>query len=680
MGYLGLGGSGDYAMETVVAFDSTQEQPNSLNKQIVAVVNDTDFYTGFFGLGMQSFSFHSGVAQSPIAALADRDGTIGGHSYGYTAGAYYVGTSGTPLSLTLGGYDENRFEHHDISFRLNSTTYHPEVQIKSITASVANLDEAPTSWQWTSFALSSVDESVTAVIDSSTPFLWLPSSICDRFADAFNLTWNEALGLYLFDDYNLGRFRSSQDLSVNFTLASIDNANDSSEPHDQRDVNITISANAFIQTLRYPSMKAMSYRAPPVHYFPLRRVNDGGKIIIGRTFMQEAYLITDYDMRTFSVHQARFPDDPLRNTSIKATPSGNRPHAPHKEHNGLTRDAVAGIVVGASVLGMAIIMMVWWMLRKKKVQGRGDGQPEPPRTQATGLLLRGPKTFPWLKFRIGNPRDQFSPSPYSSKGYDTPSPQPLPAVQYGPKHLRSNGAEFGPEDIMAYEIARMGLGPLPPDLEYDLSSPSMQDHVNGNRAVDPTAYHRPFPGHIGPDARFTASQSPDDYSDGSTSPMTPYGDLRGEWAHNMSQFPSSQPLVPPQPRARPEHTLAPSDPNPNYTLRSAPSHGSLMHPSTPIQRRPIDSDNVICLGPLPPNIRLPYQTYPSSMPPPAEPWGVDLIDPPTIPSLDRQHRASTTDTLGSNYTVDEEGRWRIHGSDIVHIPQPPERRYSWEDS
>ncbi|RYP75751.1 hypothetical protein DL771_002238 [Monosporascus sp. 5C6A] len=679
MGYLGLGGNGDYAMETVVAFDSTQGKRNSLNKQIVAVVNDTDYTTGFFGLGMQSFSFESGVAQSPIVALADRDDTIGGHSYGYTAGAYYAGTSGTPLSLTLGGYDENRFEPHDISFRLNSSTYHPEVRIRSITASVASLDEAPTSWQSTSYALSSIDESVTAVIDSSTPFLWLPSSICDRFADAFNLTWDETLRLYLFDDDNLGRFRSSQDLSVTFTLSSIDDTNDSSEPLDQRDVNITISPNAFIQTLRYPSMRAVNYQAPPVPYFPLRRVNDGGNIIIGRTFMQEAYLITDYDMRTFSVHQARFPNDPLRNTSIKTIPSGSRPQGPLTEYNALTREAVAGIVVGASVLGMAIIMTVWWMLRKRNVQGRRAGQPEPPRAQATGLLSRIPKRLAWLKFRKGT-LDQFSPSPYPSKGYNTPSPQPLPAVQYGPRHLRSNYAEFGPEDIMAYEIARMGLGPLPPDLEYDLSSPSMQEHANGDQAEDLTAYHRPSPGDMGLDSRFTASQSPADYSDGSTSPMSPYSDIRGEWAHNLSQYPSSQPLVPLQQKARTEHTLAPSDPNPNSTLRSAPSYGSLLPPSTPIQRWPIDSDNVVCLGPLPPGVRLPYQTYPSSMPPPAGPPCVDLMDPPTIPSLDRRHRASTTDTLGSNYTVDEESRWRIHGSDIVHIPQPPERRYSWEDS
>ncbi|RYP54650.1 hypothetical protein DL768_000586 [Monosporascus sp. mg162] len=677
--YLGLGGNGEYAMETVVAFDSTQEQPNSLNKQIVAVVSDTDYYPGFFGLGMHSFSFESGVAQSPIASLADRDGTIGSHSYGYTAGAYYAGASGTPLSLTLGGYDENRFEHHDISFRLNSSTYHPEVQIRSITASVANLDEAPTSWQSTSYALSSIDESVTAVIDSSTPFLWLPTSICDRFADAFNLTWNETLRLYLFDDNNLGRFRSSQDLSVTFTLSTIDDKNDSSEPLDQRDVNITISQNAFIQTLRYPSMEAISDQAPPVPYFPLRRVNDTGKIVIGRTFMQEAYLITDYDMLTFSVHQARFPNDPLRNTSIKAISSGNRPHGPEEDHDGLTRDAVAGIVVGASALGMVIIMMVWWMLRKKKVQVRRAGQPEPPRTQATGLLPRTPKRFPWLRFTKGA-RNRFSPTPYSFKGYDTPTPQPLPAAQYGPRHLKPNGAEFGPEDFMAYEIARMGLGPLPPDLEYGISSPSMQEHVNGNQAVDPTTYHRPSPGDMGLDSRFTASQSTDDHSDWSSSPMSPYGDPRGEWAHNMSQFPSSQVMVPPQPEAQPKPTLAPSDPNPNFTLPSAHSYGSLIPLSTPIQRRPIDSDNVVCLGPLPPNIRLPYQTYLSSMPPPAGPRGVDLMDPPTIPSLDRQHRASTTDTLGSNYTVDEESRWRIHGSDIVHIPQLPERRYSWEDS
>ena len=89
LNYLGLGGNGDYAMETVVVYDSVRRWQTSFNKKIVAGINDTGYYTGFFGLGITPGRFNNVVAQSPIAALVEQDGIIPSHSYGYTAGAYY---------------------------------------------------------------------------------------------------------------------------------------------------------------------------------------------------------------------------------------------------------------------------------------------------------------------------------------------------------------------------------------------------------------------------------------------------------------------------------------------------------------------------------------------------------------------------------------------------------------
>lgn len=87
--YLGLGGNGDYAMETVVVYDSVRRWQTSFQKQVVAGINETGYYTGFFGLGITPGRFDSVVAQSPIAALVEQSGIIPSHSYGYTAGAYY---------------------------------------------------------------------------------------------------------------------------------------------------------------------------------------------------------------------------------------------------------------------------------------------------------------------------------------------------------------------------------------------------------------------------------------------------------------------------------------------------------------------------------------------------------------------------------------------------------------
>jgi hypothetical protein len=89
LNYLGLGGNGDYAMETVVVYDSVTRRQTTLAKQVVAGINATSYYTGFFGLGITPGRFNDVVVQSPIATLVEQDGVIPSHSYGYTAGAFY---------------------------------------------------------------------------------------------------------------------------------------------------------------------------------------------------------------------------------------------------------------------------------------------------------------------------------------------------------------------------------------------------------------------------------------------------------------------------------------------------------------------------------------------------------------------------------------------------------------
>lgn len=95
--YLGLGSNGDYAMETVSAYDDIRKQETSLTEQLVAGINDTDYYIGYFGLGVNDSSFKDVVASGPIAVLAEKT-VIGSQSYGYSAGAYY-GKCSKPISI-----------------------------------------------------------------------------------------------------------------------------------------------------------------------------------------------------------------------------------------------------------------------------------------------------------------------------------------------------------------------------------------------------------------------------------------------------------------------------------------------------------------------------------------------------------------------------------------------------
>jgi hypothetical protein len=85
----GIRANGDYGMETVVVYDSVRRWQTSFNKLLVAGINDTTAYTGFFGLGITPGNFGGVLAQGPISSLVEQSGTIPSHSYGYTAGAYY---------------------------------------------------------------------------------------------------------------------------------------------------------------------------------------------------------------------------------------------------------------------------------------------------------------------------------------------------------------------------------------------------------------------------------------------------------------------------------------------------------------------------------------------------------------------------------------------------------------
>ncbi len=566
---------------------------------------------------------------------------------------------------------------------------------------MTDVEKTPAPWPATSVTLSSFNESTTALIDSTTPYLWLPSSTCDRFALAFNLTWDETFGLYLFPDADsLERYRSSPDLSVAFTLSGTDSINATEDDlDDQGLVTVAISANAFIHNLRYPFAGIPSSNTTTIPYFPLRRVEDGGKIIIGRTFLQEAYLITNYETDTFSVHQATFPDDPFRNTAIKAIPTGA---TTPPGSNGLSQGQLAGVIVGASLGGMILIIMVWWMLRNMRDRrGRAEtenapkdtesfAQPASPKAETFGILSKISENFAWFKPKRGDARDKFTPSPFTIKGGGS-SHEGLPALELDGRRVRSpqGAAQFNPgpgdDDMMAYEIARMGLDPLPIDLEYDEPlAVSMQGYTNDGRATDSMVSPRRPSTDLGLYNLFPTSPIPDDFSDGSNSPMSPYTDSRGEWTNNMTRHPSTQPLVTTQFAVRSNSALSSSSSDPHSALQSASPHRPPVPHSTTIQRVPIDTSNIVCLGPLPDNVQLPYQLPPPPQPapPPAAayfPYGEFPEAPPIPPSVNhRWNRVSTAETLGSNYTVEEEARGRIQGSDIVHIPHLPDRRYSWE--
>jgi hypothetical protein len=254
---------------------------------------------------------------------------------------YLLEQNGETLSLTLGGYDANRFVPHNTTFELNPGT-NPQAYINSISVS-----SAASSNNWTvPVNLLYTSDGVSAIIDSSTPYLWLPQAVCDRFAGSLGLTYNETLNIYTFDG-NSSQHTTLENAQLTFTFSLSSLANTPT-------VNITLPYEAFNLQLTYPSIPNTTFGGADSskYYFPLRPATSQ-QYTIGRAFLQEAYIITDYERNNFSIHQAVHIANPVGNTSIVAI---TRPAdsifsgPPSSLRKGLSTGAIVGIVVGVIVV------------------------------------------------------------------------------------------------------------------------------------------------------------------------------------------------------------------------------------------------------------------------------------------------------------------------------------------
>lgn len=81
---LGDSGWADYGLDTISIGDSI-----SVPRQIVGVINSTQFLLGSLGLGVVPSSFITDNQPTFLSSMVQNQSAIPSHSYGYTAGAYY---------------------------------------------------------------------------------------------------------------------------------------------------------------------------------------------------------------------------------------------------------------------------------------------------------------------------------------------------------------------------------------------------------------------------------------------------------------------------------------------------------------------------------------------------------------------------------------------------------------
>ncbi|KAF2677198.1 acid protease [Lentithecium fluviatile CBS 122367] len=349
---LGMNDNGMYGFDTVGL-----ALPNSggltLAGQIVAGIATKNFYLGLLGLGPKPSNFSDFEYPQPsfMRNLKDQN-KIPSLSFAYTAGAAYR-LPKLPGSLTLGGYDTARYIANNQSFPFSTDDSRVlSVGVQRITA-----------LNTLSGSRSFLNTPILSIIDSSFPHIWLPRETCDAFEEAFGLTYDADSDLYLINDTMHTRL---QNLHPTITF-SLGNENDPSKL-----VSIELPYGAFDLQASHPIF------GNATRYFPIRRAANDTQYLLGRTFLQEAYVIADYERSNFSVHQALFLSRMPAQNIVTITVPSNGTTNDSAGSSGLAKSAIVGISVGIAALVIILALLGFFCYRRRR--RAKQNQPDRPRT------------------------------------------------------------------------------------------------------------------------------------------------------------------------------------------------------------------------------------------------------------------------------------------------------------
>lgn len=347
---MGYTGNGVFGLDNVALGESDNTDELELPDQVVTAVADKDYFLGQFGLGYlpSNFSDFNDPIPNYLATLVDKN-KIPSLSYGYTAGAAW--RSRAPASLTFGGYDANRFNNSEVTFNMSEeeTGRFLEVGLQKILAENTLRG-----------TVSLLPEDIYSFIDSRDPYIWLPDDAIDECVSAFGLLYDNKTDLYLVNDTTRETLiRASPTITFILGEGIVDQEGETQS--------IRLPYAAFDLQATYPL-----YGNETINYFPIKRANVSDQYTIGRTFLQEAYIIVDWERQNFTVAQARFDELDRRNI-VTITPKRDDEEEPSptplpdQPGPGLSGGAIAAIAVGI-ISGLALIgtVVYFWMRRRKQ--------------------------------------------------------------------------------------------------------------------------------------------------------------------------------------------------------------------------------------------------------------------------------------------------------------------------
>lgn len=322
-------------------------------------------------------------------------------SYSYNAGAPYRLNKALG-SLILGGYDTSAYQDTDSSYKFFSDQSRDlSIGIQSISTN-ASADNT---------VLQS--DLISMFIDSAVAEIYLPLDACHAFEKAFGLTYNTTLEMYLVSD-SLHSKLTKDNPAVTFEVTTPITGGSS--------FNITFPYASFDLTANPPLLKSSS------RYFPLKRAANDTQYVLGRTFLQEAYLIVDYERGNFSVHP-RVWNASAESNIVTIFPPGVKQSepAPSPSHSSsISGGAIAGIVIGVCILiaaAAAAVLRFLVLPRRKKAAAAQTSQVDSTTAMMLGSVdAASPETSRAL------PGDTLGANLGELQGDET-TPKPTPEIE-----------------------------------------------------------------------------------------------------------------------------------------------------------------------------------------------------------------------------------------------------------
>jgi hypothetical protein len=119
-------------------------------------------------------------------------------------------------------------------------------------------------------------------------------------------------------------------------------------------------------------------------YFPIRRATNPNQFVLGRAFLQNAYLIADYERLSFSPHNVRSSESGSVSQIRKILPGGSTntldswglelgksdPLSDSPRSGSLSLGAIAGIAVGITIFIAIIAITIFFLRRSRKRRAR----------------------------------------------------------------------------------------------------------------------------------------------------------------------------------------------------------------------------------------------------------------------------------------------------------------------